>query len=252
MIIRKVAVLSFIVFVTLIGSTTAPRLAAQVTSTLLINVDVDSTLMVDGEAIGKLDAQGSRKITVIPGDHLVEVIAAADPTVRVKKVVTLEAGRQSFVMLKLEGILSERQKIKKLRDRLLSYLGAWSTDVINQFPGASELHYKVQRFITLESNPNDGDRVLGIYRWEAWPAEHDQRTDSDRPKCIKTHLVRLDVEDEKQIRIKAVAGKWERKDNDARCFFFDTQDYLGDFEYLLTDWPNGFRLGENQSHIYHR
>ncbi len=181
---------------------------------------MDSTLIVNGEAIGKLDAQESRKITVIPGDHLVEVIATADPTVRVKKVVTLEAGRQSFVMLKLEGILNERQKIKKLRDKLLSYLGAGSTDVINQFPGAIELHYKVQRFITLESNPNDRNRVFGIYRWEPWPAEHDQRTDSERPKCIKTHLLHLDVKNEKQIKIKAIAGKWKRKDNEARCFFF--------------------------------
>lgn len=75
--------------------------------TLLVMCDLACTLKLDGEVKGHIDAGGSAKLKVEPGEHMVEA-ATEDGVDRIKQPSTVRSTGQTMVYIEFQPIRDER------------------------------------------------------------------------------------------------------------------------------------------------
>jgi hypothetical protein len=81
-------------------------------ATLLVICDLSCNWTLDGEAKGSIEAGGSAKAKVEPGQHLV-VAMTADGMDQVQQSAKVEAGRQSTVSIDLQPVRDARLKVEQ-------------------------------------------------------------------------------------------------------------------------------------------
>lgn len=93
----------------------APTVPAGPVGRLVIDVDAECELKVNGESRQVLKPDEAKTVTVAAGDQLLECISQADGRFKVKKVQTVEAGKQTVVSLALASQLqAERDRLMRV------------------------------------------------------------------------------------------------------------------------------------------
>ncbi len=90
----------------------APKPAAPKLADLLVSCDLACSFSFDGEAGGRMDADGSVKVKGIPGDHL--VVATAEGSLdHVVKEVSLDPAHQTLLRVALQPVRDARLEAER-------------------------------------------------------------------------------------------------------------------------------------------
>lgn len=95
------------------GTTSTNNQNLSTTSgTLLLTSDIQVSIRIDGEQRGDLNAAAPFKLQLAPGEHLLDIIPAADPSKIISEVVAISAQNQTVKQIKLRaqfGVLEDRR-----------------------------------------------------------------------------------------------------------------------------------------------
>jgi TPR repeat protein len=94
------------------ASKPAPKPATPKLADLLVSCDLACSFTFDGEAKGRMDADGSVKIKGVAGDHLV-VATAEGSADRIVKQVSLDPAHQTLLRVELQPVRQTRLKAEQ-------------------------------------------------------------------------------------------------------------------------------------------
>ena len=95
-------------------SQAAAAAAAANKGTLVIQVDADCALKIDGSAIQTLRKDEATPVSVMAGEQLIECVSTENPEVRVRQVKAISGGVKSVLVLELAEQLAASSDVLKL------------------------------------------------------------------------------------------------------------------------------------------
>jgi hypothetical protein len=87
----------------------APPVVTPVLAPVVVETDLACTLTLDGEDQGELPANGTKTLSLPPGEHVFRAISTADSTIVWRRVVQIAGSERRAVLIELQPLLDRKR-----------------------------------------------------------------------------------------------------------------------------------------------